>query len=71
MSHSTQVLLATAAALAAIVYAWRRWGFLGALVVAVGISALAGAYVPSVRTTVVSAATAVRALPDLVIHLAK
>jgi hypothetical protein len=71
MSHSTQILLATVAALFVIAYAWRRWGFFGALVVAVGISALAGAYVPTVRTTVVSAATAVRSLPDLVIHLAK
>jgi hypothetical protein len=69
MSHSTQVAVATLALLAAIVYAWRRFGFLGGVVVAVAGAALAGTYVPAIHDFVISAARVGRTPFDLVIQI--
>jgi hypothetical protein len=69
MDHRTQILICTAAAVAGLVYAWRRWGVIAALAVAIAASALAGAYVPSVRSAVLSINAAARTVPDLISHI--
>lgn len=69
MSHGTQVAVVTLAVLAGMIYGWRRWGLLGALVIAVAASALAGAYVPAIHSAVVSLAELAKTPSDLVLRI--
>lgn len=71
MSQATILGVITLAMLAAIVYAWRRWGALGGIVVAIAICVIGGSAAAPIRRVVTSGADATQVPGQIVNKIVK